>query len=130
MKPGELYIRPAQSDELTIVLQLLKESARRQQEEHADGLQEWLNPPVTSVDSIRQEIQHGEFYLVYHGCKLVGGFNLRQSDAILSDQPALSTFNFQLETQTFAFRISSIKKGGVEAWGRPMPAPKPPPPDF
>ncbi len=97
----ELHIRPAQSDEITIVLQLLKESARRQQEEHADNLQEWLNPSFTSVDSIRREIQQGEFYLAYHGCKLVGGFKLQQSDEPPSKQPTqssqLSTFNFQLK---------------------------------
>ncbi len=78
----ELYIRPAQLDEITLVLQLLKESARWLQKEHMDGWQDWLNPPFTSVDSIRQGFQQSEFHLVYYGCELAGCFRLQWKDEI------------------------------------------------
>lgn len=78
----ELYFRPAQLDELNLVLHLLREAALWLQEKHIDSWQDWLNPPLAFVDWIRQGFQRGEFYFVYQGCDLIGCFRLQWSDEV------------------------------------------------
>ena len=105
----ELYFRPAQPDETTIVLQLLKESALWLREKQIDYWQDWLNPPHVFVDWIQRGFQQGEFYLVYHDRDLIGCFRLQWDDETF--------WGSRQEPAGYLHSFTTVRKLAGQRWG-------------
>ena len=76
-----LYIRKCRPDELPAALGLLYQAAVWLRDKNIDYWQNWLDPPASHVDWIRQGFERGEFHFVYNGeHALVGMYRLQYVD--------------------------------------------------
>lgn len=77
---GELYFRPAQQDELAIIMQLLKDAALWLREKQIDYWQNWLDPPIGFIRWIQEGFENNEFYMICQADRAIGCFRLQWTD--------------------------------------------------
>ncbi|MBN2390409.1 MAG: GNAT family N-acetyltransferase [Anaerolineae bacterium] len=105
----DLYFRPAQPDETSIVLQLLKEAALWLQKKRVDYWQDWLNPPLLFVQWIQQGFERGEFYLVYQQDELIGCFRLQWEDDAF--------WGTRAEPAGYLHSLTTVRRLAGQRWG-------------
>jgi hypothetical protein len=105
----ELTFRLAHPDEITIVLQLLREAALWLREKQIDYWQDWLDPPPAFVHWIQKGFQQGEFYLVYSGGDLIGCFRLMWKDEAFWGE--------RREPAGYIHSFTTVLKVAGERWG-------------
>lgn len=79
----QLDFSPIIKEDITVVLQLLKEAALRIAAMNINHWQYWKNPPIEKVRWIEQGIQHGEFFFVKdEKVSLVGMVRILEEDLL------------------------------------------------
>lgn len=78
-----IAIRPCAPDELSTVLDLLHKAAVWLKSKNIDYWQNWLNPPDTHINWVKQGVENGEFRFAYESeneSKIAGMYRLQYLD--------------------------------------------------
>jgi len=80
MNTNKIRLRLAHPEELSTVLDFLKEAAQWLQAKGVDYWQDWHSPPQNYIDSIHNGFAKDEFYIVEYDEKIIGCFRLQWDD--------------------------------------------------
>ena len=78
----DLDISIADSSQISVVLQLLKEAALWLKNRNIDYWQNWINPNEIFIDWIKQGFDNKEFFMVRYNDEIIGTFRLQWSDEL------------------------------------------------
>jgi len=105
----DLYFRPTQTNEIDLVLQLLKDAALWLHEKQIDYWQDWLNPPPAFINWIQQGFTKHEFYLAYNNEDLIGCFRLKWEDEAF--------WGKRNEPAGYIHSFTTVRKLAGQRWG-------------